>query len=178
MNCQEYIINLTAYLDQELPGTDRTSLESHLSACPKCREELESLRESATLFDSKVREVEPGPALWNNVRARITAIPSPGRAPGIWDFPAVPRWTAVAAAAAAVIVLALSIRTYQQHQGTQKALTQYMTQYVQVREAQEVEHRAPPKSVTRVLHKEYSENPFVTSSEDPQYSNPFREQGQ
>src|SRR5436309_13790739 len=104
MNCKESANNLTAYLDQQLSGTETKDLELHLGSCPKCGEELESLRESSAFFDSKVRELELNPALWNTVRARIAANTAPATASSFWAFLAVPRWAAVVVATAAILV--------------------------------------------------------------------------
>src|SRR6266545_2367145 len=105
MNCTESTNNLTAYLDQQLSGTETKDLESHLGSCPKCSEELESLRESSAFLDSKVRELELNPALWNTVRVRISSTPASSTASSFWAFLAAPRWAAFAAATAAVLVL-------------------------------------------------------------------------
>ena len=179
MNCTESTNNLTAYLDQQLSGTETKGLESHLGSCPKCREELESLRESSSFLDSKVRELEVNPALWNTVRVRISATPAPANATSFWDFLAFPRWAAIAAATAALLVLgSLGVSEYLKREQTRQALSQYMQQYVQAREAQEQLHQSSTVSMNRPEQTEYPDNPFVTSTEETQYSNPFLEQGQ
>ena len=179
MNCTESTNNLTAYLDQQLSGTETRVLESHLGSCPKCREEMESLRESSSFLNSKVRELELNPALWNTVRVRICATPASATASSFWDFLAVPRWAAVAAATAAVLFLGgLGLSEYLKHEETRQALSQYMQQYVQAREAQEQLHQSSTVSMTRSEQANDSGNPFVTSTEETQYSNPFLEQGQ
>ncbi len=178
MNCQECTENLTAYLDHELSGTETTVLEMHVDACSKCNEELRSLRESTGFFDSNALEIELSPALWNNVRVRITPMPSPTGSSRFWGSLAVPRWARAATAVVAVFVLGLGAREYMQYHRSHKALAQYMTKYVQAREAQEVAHRASRAPATRAIHKEYSDNPFVSTTEEVSYSNPFREQGQ
>ncbi len=179
MNCTESTNNLTAYIDQQLSGTETKDLESHLGSCPNCREELESLRESSAFLDSKVRELDLNPALWNTVRVRISSTPAPATPSSFWDFLALPRWVSVAAASAALLVLGgLGVSEYLKHEETRQALSQYMQQYVQAREAQEQLHQSSAVSMTPTEQAKYSDNPFVASSEETQYSNPFLEQGQ
>jgi hypothetical protein len=177
MNCTESTNNLTAYLDQQLSGTEIKDLESHLGSCPKCGEELESLRQSSAFLDSKVRELELNPALWNAVRVRISSTPASTTASSFWAFLAIPRWAAFAAATAAVLVLVgLGVSEYLKHEETRQALSKYMQQYVQEREAQEQLHQSV--SMNPSENAKYPDNPFVTSAEETQYGNPFLEQGQ
>ena len=41
MNCREFNDLISDYIDKELPAQEVGLLESHLSACAACREELE-----------------------------------------------------------------------------------------------------------------------------------------
>lgn len=50
MSCQEFRHDLTAYLDEELPGPRADAVESHLSGCPACRREVDGLSKSFELL--------------------------------------------------------------------------------------------------------------------------------
>jgi hypothetical protein len=43
MNCAQCKDNLVAYLEELLPDSQKQALESHLAACPPCREQMEQL---------------------------------------------------------------------------------------------------------------------------------------
>lgn len=45
MRCEEILPNLPLYLDDILDNDDRVAIESHLPACPLCRDELADYRE-------------------------------------------------------------------------------------------------------------------------------------
>jgi anti-sigma factor RsiW len=42
--CRDAVALMTAYLDDELPSTDRARLEEHLASCPHCSEYLAQIR--------------------------------------------------------------------------------------------------------------------------------------
>jgi hypothetical protein len=60
-NCEEFSEALSAYLDGELSAEERSQLETHLEGCPRCQEELKSLRAVSSLVTS-LPEVTPSPA--------------------------------------------------------------------------------------------------------------------
>jgi len=102
-------IQLTAYLDGELPTDQATSVEAHFASCPACAQEMAALR--------SVKEMEGGLSApevskhewdraWDAISKRIEA--PRRRALGFrW------RWLAFAAAAAALLATAASIRSLQ-----------------------------------------------------------------
>mgnify|MGYP002626349457 CR=1 FL=1 len=49
MTCQEFVEFLMAYLDEELPGRQRTVFEGHLEDCPPCKVYLDTYRETVEL---------------------------------------------------------------------------------------------------------------------------------
>lgn len=61
-DCEEFSEALSAYLDGELSAEERSRLEAHLEGCPRCQEELKSLRAVSSLVTS-LPEVTPSPAL-------------------------------------------------------------------------------------------------------------------
>lgn len=52
-------IEITAFLDGALAAADRARVEVHLSACPECRAELESLRHLKLALSSAPRKTMP-----------------------------------------------------------------------------------------------------------------------
>jgi anti-sigma factor RsiW len=51
MNCSDVRTRLTSWLHDEVNADDRARLEQHLTACPACRREAESLRHAFSLLD-------------------------------------------------------------------------------------------------------------------------------
>ena len=57
---------LSAYIDDELPGTLCAELRKHLGGCPNCEEFVASLRQTVALCQH-----QPAPALSQAERARM-----------------------------------------------------------------------------------------------------------
>jgi anti-sigma-K factor RskA len=60
---------LGAYGLDAVAGEERTQLEDHLETCPRCRAELDSLREVAAAIGNSVEPLPDG--LWSNIIARL-----------------------------------------------------------------------------------------------------------
>gem|GEM_PF-3258205 len=72
MSCEELSEELSAYLDGELSSQERAALEAHLERCPRCREELASLRAVSTLVAS-LPQVEPSEQFRRALNREISA---------------------------------------------------------------------------------------------------------
>ena len=77
MNCKDIREFLTTYLDGEVTSEEREQIRAHLSACPRCREELEALaitrhnlRQALKLMAAKAT---PSPQAWARLRQRLEA---------------------------------------------------------------------------------------------------------
>lgn len=69
MNCKNVQQSLSAYLDQELPGSEMLRMRSHIHHCPMCQEELEVVRALKNLLASApIVEPEEGFELRLKVR--------------------------------------------------------------------------------------------------------------
>ena len=66
MDCDRFIINLSAALDGELTSEEQSDLEAHLSACAACREELALLKESTEVLGMLAPQV-PLRNLWPGI---------------------------------------------------------------------------------------------------------------
>ena len=87
---------LQAYVDGELPGEERTTVERHLGDCLTCRAELRELRSASEAFSAALGLLErPSP----EARKYAVMMPRSGRARGWWGRSMLPR--------AAVLVLGL-----------------------------------------------------------------------
>jgi anti-sigma factor RsiW len=64
--CVAILRKLSAYIDDELPGTLCNELRKHLGACPNCEEFVASLRQTVALCKH-----QPAPALSAAERARM-----------------------------------------------------------------------------------------------------------
>lgn len=183
MDCKSCTEDLTAYLDGELNRTRFQEVEGHLEGCLPCLEELESLKRSVRLVESNLPELDPKPELWNHLTARIAAArKAEGRSGWLSFFQAHQGLTA-AWAVAASIVLAMGIWGFWNHQQSERALRQYMSQYIQQRDSHVHSTRArasKPVSETQTAdadHVESADNPFVEVNAEP-FDNPFRSEAQ
>ena len=174
MDCRECSSEMTAFLDGELPQSRGRQVRSHIDACLACTADLNALREAADLVHAHHRKLEPHPAGWNRVLVRLDGAGKASRHG--WLALLFTRWQPVAISLIG-FGLALGLWSYQRHIDSQRALEHYMTQYVQVREAQERSHRhqAPKPTGGKFAHPETpgSENPFLLIHQTTQ-GNPFR----
>jgi len=70
---------LGAYALDAVEGEECTELEAHLATCPRCRAELDSLREVAAAIGNSV---EPVPEeLWSSIASRLPEHPEEGEPP-------------------------------------------------------------------------------------------------
>ena len=169
MDCTRCVEELTAFLDGELPPADLDCILSHLSSCAACSAELKSLQQAVNFIKLHQRELEVNPAIWRQVRARISTPPDSFRLPGL----RIARLHPYAIAATAIaLTIALGALYYRQTQ--RKNLEYYMKQYIQSRETN---RPMPPALVNKELiprsESNSSFNPFA-EFEAPQPDNPFR----
>ena len=182
MNCELCTGNLTAYLDHELDRAELDRVQEHLDGCPVCREEMRGLADATLFVESRAQPLEPRLALWLNVRSRIRSAPAPAGAR--WFGLLRVYWLTAAAAAAAALAVGIGIWNHFQYQEAlqrqevQYALERYMSQYLQDRRVEEEAHRLVVKvrqetrPVAAPEHREYSNNPFISTAEDSSRS-PF-----
>lgn len=63
---------LSEYLDDELSASERAAVEAHLASCPRCRVDLEQLRQVAVRART-LPDRPPAADLWPGVAARLEA---------------------------------------------------------------------------------------------------------
>jgi len=161
MDCKECSSDMTALLDGELPLSRADQVRSHIDACFPCTEELAALREAADLVHAHHRKLEPHPAAWNTVRNRLDRVGA--ASPYGWLALPFTRWQTAMAIALTGFGLTIGLWSYQRHIESRR-LEHYMTQYVQMRKAQE------PPDGQRATDPE---NPFLRVHQTTQ-GNPFR----
>jgi predicted anti-sigma-YlaC factor YlaD len=170
MDCKECAEDLTAFLDGELSAEDSARVRAHVGICPSCAEDLRSLKESADFIESHKSEMELRPEVWNLIRSRIS--PADSFSPLRLFVPN--RWRFAIAAVAIAAALGLGYLQYQQIQ--RRDLDQYISQYMQEREALRqtesifVDTESTPP---RVEILPYADNPFVEVKATV-VNNPFR----
>jgi hypothetical protein len=166
MDCKQCAENLTAFLDGELRDSNSAEMRLHLNICPSCTDELRSLKEAADYIESHYRDLEPRLESWNMVRARLSAADS-----SAWfHFFASNRWRIAMASLAIVAALGIGYLQYRQFQT--RNLENYITQYIQDREArsraQSIQWNAKANSQIEIP---YADNPFIeisaASTENP-----------
>jgi anti-sigma factor RsiW len=107
---------LAAYAAGDLSGVERARAESALASCPGCRREVEAYRLVARALQGTPRvslTAAEAQAFWPRVEQRIAAGGRPRRLPArralramLWEHP---RLSLVSAAAAAVLVLGITL---------------------------------------------------------------------
>ena len=81
MNCKGISKLFTAYLDGEVTADEREQIQAHLSACPRCREELEALITTRSQLRQALKVTAagatPSPQAWVGLRQRLEAEQQP-----------------------------------------------------------------------------------------------------
>jgi anti-sigma factor RsiW len=169
MNCQSCSEALTALLDDELAADEQKTVLSHLSECPDCKQEFESLRWAFSLTE-QAHSIRFEPSLWSRVESELTTEKT-----GFGSFFEtlfLPRWRPIAAAAG-VILIALVIFVSFPSTEVDPSLEREFTQFIQEREEISRENR-------RILFERRSNrnhregNPFVRPV-SYERTNPFQE---
>ncbi len=70
MSCEETLVLLMGYIDDELEAAERVRVEEHLRDCPACTRELESYRRLGRTLD-EMSFVEPSDVVWENFHKRL-----------------------------------------------------------------------------------------------------------
>jgi anti-sigma factor RsiW len=102
MTCAELDDRLDAWVDRTLPEAEQRDVESHLAACPACREQERRLRQLLAHASALPRSVSPPRDLWPEISRRIER----ERA---WSWPRVGSWQPLLAVAAAVVIALLAV---------------------------------------------------------------------
>jgi len=153
-------------MDGELTPKEEVAIRTHLSGCPSCHEEFESLRYSYTLVE-KVHELEFEPNSWPQIQSRIASSPRPSffsrlKLPGLW----IP-----IGAFGALLLLATSLMMYFPEDNTSRT-RQAFKSYMQERQRDMVSRGLVlPSDRGNSVFVHY--NPFAEPTATPK-GNPFR----
>jgi hypothetical protein len=71
MNCENYLMMLDEYIENELDEKSAIQVSAHIADCPACAGEYEILRREQQVYSQYLLKVEATPALWANVQADI-----------------------------------------------------------------------------------------------------------
>lgn len=113
-SCDEFAARLSDYLEHDTDDATRVALESHASGCDECGALLADLRQLRVAAGA-LPELAPKHDLWSGIAERIAAPVVPLDAAARRDgapvrhaaFGRAPRWGALGAAAAALIVISV-----------------------------------------------------------------------
>jgi anti-sigma-K factor RskA len=108
----EFVELLAVYSLDALPPDEVSELESHLADCPRCRAELESLRDVAALLGNS--GVSAPEATWDRIASEL-GLPPADEAVPVLAFRSrrrSPAWRNAAFAAAAVVLVVLGLLSY------------------------------------------------------------------
>lgn len=76
MNCRRVINSISAYVDGELTGEEMLEMRRHLSGCPDCREEYESVR-LVKFSIARLKTVAPRPEFAACIVSKLDEISIP-----------------------------------------------------------------------------------------------------
>lgn len=79
MTHEQTLEALATYALDAVDGAERADIEQHLTDCPRCRAELDTLRQVATALGNSVEPVPPG--LWAGIASRLSERPGEDRPP-------------------------------------------------------------------------------------------------
>lgn len=91
MSCPKSIL-LSSYLDEELQGSDKAALETHMQGCNRCSQSLEELRSLRAAFSTTQRHQAPY-GFATRVMARTREL---GEQQTPWHVPLIMRFAEVA----------------------------------------------------------------------------------
>ena len=73
MKCQQVQRRLSAFLDGELSKKQASRISEHVSGCPHCQQETESMTAAWKQLGA-MRKVDPSPHFWIKLNARIAQV--------------------------------------------------------------------------------------------------------
>lgn len=100
IDCETVREELSAYIDNELPLSQRQKIEQHLQLCKECYDEYFELQATSAIMRS-LREIEPPPGLKEKVQERLIK----EEKQGIWQKILRRPWHSLGAAAAGLLLL-------------------------------------------------------------------------
>ena len=71
MNCEDFLMMLDEYAENELDEKSVVQVSAHIAACWSCVGEYEILQREQAAYSQYLLDVEATPALWANVQADI-----------------------------------------------------------------------------------------------------------
>ena len=121
MTCNDFERLLDDYLDDELLEDERQLLEKHLDTCLPCNRTLKQLRSLIDAARELPAEIEPEKPLWPGIESRIAAATDADAVGARTQATSIRFWQWASLAAAAVLVLAISLPQLLERQPLQPA---------------------------------------------------------
>jgi len=86
MNCTEWQLDVSAYLDGSLDPDKQSAIEQHLADCPGCASFYSECVELNEVFRAALPEQELPPSIWHNLEAQLAPTPTVVTDSRSWDF--------------------------------------------------------------------------------------------
>jgi len=101
MNCSDWRLDISAFLDGNLELSRSDALEQHLVECVECSSFLAEQKELDLTFQTALPNLEPPTRIWQGIEARLVSQPKPR----FWDFSDLLRMPRLGYAGAALVVI-------------------------------------------------------------------------
>jgi anti-sigma factor RsiW len=173
MRCEEFLEQLSAFLDGEVPPEQARLLTSHAAECDRCGREMQWWVRSTEVVATGLPRIEPSPQIWAGVLREL----QPSRQ-SVWGhFLTGPRaaFAVLAASFALVATIAGGVWWLSRGQLNESRFQHELSAYIQQR-AVVVTHGNPfqPRPQPQNVRQEDPENPFSPYLRTT-VRNPFKE---
>ena len=105
MKCENWKIQISAYLDGALDTAESQAVLQHIESCRECRTFHEETLALSSLFSVRAEGKSPSPFIWNKIERRITAQEETKNRLSFLDFFRLPRMAYGMASAMLLIAL-------------------------------------------------------------------------
>jgi len=112
MNCSEWRLEISAYIDSSLQAGKCAGVEKHLQECVECASFYAEQSELNQVLQAALPDLEPPSQIWRSIESRLALTSPVANMPDRWSFTdlfRMPRLAFVGVAAAFILMLGLLV---------------------------------------------------------------------